>query len=77
MLHCLSEVLQCSDDNDGVMHAEVADAAARWIDGAAGDLDRVKLQPLIEAIRKRDEGSGSGSAGLYQVGEPTAVYHVA
>jgi len=77
MLLCLSEVLQYSDDNDGVMHAEVADAAARWINGSAADLDRVKLRPLIEAIRKRDDDSGPGSAGLYQVREQTAVYRVA
>jgi hypothetical protein len=77
MLHCLSEVLQYSDDNDGVMHAEVAEAAARWINDSAADLDMVKLRPLIEAIRKRDDESGSGSSGLYQVREQTAVYRVA
>jgi hypothetical protein len=77
MLHCLSEVLQYSDDNDGVTHAEVADAAARWINGAAADLDMVKLRPLIEAIRKRDDESGPGGSGLYQVREHTPVYRVA
>jgi hypothetical protein len=55
MLHCLSEVLQYSDDNDGVMHAELAGAAAGWINESASDLDMVKLRPLIEAIRKRDQ----------------------
>ena len=77
MLHCLSEVLQYSDDNDGVIHAEVAEAAARWINDSATDLDMVKLRPLIEAIRKRDDESGSGNSGLYQVREQTAVYRVA
>lgn len=77
MLHCLSEVLQYSDDNDGVMHAEVAEAASRWINDSAADLDMVKLRPLIEAIRKRDDESGSGSSSLYQVREQTAVYRVA
>lgn len=77
MLHCLSEVLQYSDDDDGVMHAEVAHAAAGWINESAADLDMVKLRPLIEAIRKRDDDSGSGSSGLYQVREQTAVYRVA
>lgn len=77
MLHCLSEVLQYSDDNDGVMHAEVAEAAARWINDSAADLDLVKLRPLIEAVRKREDDSGSGSSGLYQVREQTAVYRVA
>lgn len=83
MLHCLSEVLQYSDDNDGVMHAGVAEAAARWVNDAAADLDMVKLRPLIEALRKRgygtpsDNESGAGTSGLYQVREQTAVYRVA
>ncbi|WP_129780597.1 hypothetical protein [Peristeroidobacter soli] len=77
MLHCLSEVLQYSDDDDGVLHAEVADAAARWINDSAADLDMVKLRPLIAAIRKRDDESGSGGCGLYQVREAAAVYRVA
>ncbi len=77
MLHCLSEVLQYSDDDDGVMHAEVAHAAARWVNDSAADLDMVKLRPLIEAYRKREDESGSGNSGLYQVREQTAVYRVA
>ncbi|MFC4308724.1 hypothetical protein ACFPN2_06490 [Steroidobacter flavus] len=77
MLHCLSEVLQYSDDDDSVLHAEVAQAAARWINDSAADLDMVKLRPLIELIRKREDESGSGGCGLYQVREQTAVYRVA
>lgn len=78
MLHCLSEVLQYSDDDDGVMHAGVAEGAARWINDSAADLDLVKLRPLlIEAIRKREDESGSGGACLCQVREQTAVYHAA
>lgn len=77
MLHCLSEVLQYSDDNDGVIHAEVAEAAARWVNDSAADLDMAKLRPLIEAIRKGDGDSGSGGSGLCQVREPTVVYRVA
>ena len=61
MLHCLSEALQFSDDNDGAMHAEVADVAARWINDSAAHLDMVKLRPLIEAMRKRDDESGPGT----------------
>jgi len=53
------------------------DAAARWINDSAADLDRVKLLPLIEAVRKRDDGSGPGNSGLYQVREETAVYRAA
>jgi hypothetical protein len=77
MLHCLSEVLQYSDDNDGVMHAEVAEAAARWVNDSAADLDPVKLQPLIEALRKRDDEPGPGNSGPFQVREPMAVYRAA
>jgi hypothetical protein len=83
MLHCLSEVLKYSDDNDGVMHADVAEAAARWVNDAATDLDMVKLRPLIETPRKSSYGtpgdneSGPGGSGLYQVREPTPVYRVA
>ena len=83
MLHCLSEVLQYSDDNDCVMHAEVAHAAARWINDSVADLDMVKLRPMIEATRKRgygspgDDESGPVGSGLYQVREETAVYRVA
>jgi hypothetical protein len=77
MLHCLSDVLQYSDDDDGVLHSEVAQAAARWINDSAADLDMVKLRPLIAAIRKRDDEPGSGGSGLYQVREETAVYRVA
>lgn len=51
--------------------------AARWINDAAADLDLVKLRPLIDAIRKREDESGSGGACLYQVREQTAVYRVA
>ena len=49
------------------MHAEVAEAAARWINDSAADLDPVKLRPLIGAIRKRDDELGPGRAGLFQV----------
>jgi hypothetical protein len=83
MLHCLSDVLQYSDDPDGVLHAEVANATKCWINDAAEQLDLVKLRPLIEAARQRGSGpSGNdepqGSAGNfpYQVRESTAVYHV-
>lgn len=80
VLHCLADVLLYSDDNDGVMHADVAQAAEHWIDEAAKELDIVKLEPLIAAIRERgggsygDGGSGLGNKELLQVKEPTPVY---
>lgn len=53
MLHCLYEVLLYADDDDSIMHAEVACTAARLINGSAVRLDALNLQPLIEAIRQR------------------------
>jgi hypothetical protein len=80
VLHCLSDVLLYSDDDDAVMHAEVARSTAGWANLAAEELDLVKLKPLIEAIRQRgggtpDEGE-SNNGGLYQVREPRSVYLV-
>lgn len=81
MVHCLSEVLLYADDADTVMHAEVAQSAARGIGESAAQLDLVKLQPLIEAIRQSGGGSSSNEGSLghpstypYQVREPTPVY---
>lgn len=78
MLHCLSEVLLYADDEDSVLHAEVAQAIARWITDSAEQLDLVKLRPLIDAIRQRNDGpqGDSGNYPPYQVREPTAVYYV-
>ncbi|HEY0685507.1 MAG TPA: hypothetical protein VGD45_24425 [Steroidobacter sp.] len=79
-LHCLSDVLLYSDDDDGVLHAEVAKALEGWVDEAAVMLDLVSLRPLIEALRQRggeepsEGGSEPASRGLYQVREPTLVY---
>ncbi|MFC4310734.1 hypothetical protein ACFPN2_16695 [Steroidobacter flavus] len=74
MLHCLSEVLLYADDTDSVIHAEVAQAVARWISHSAEQLDLVKLQPLIDAIKQQGD---SDNYPPYQVREPTAVYHAA
>lgn len=79
-LHCLSEVLVYSDDEDAVLHAEVAKALETWVNEAMGELDLTKLRPLIEAARKGDGGeSGEGGPtlpGSYMVREPTPVYMV-
>lgn len=83
MLHCLSDVLLYSDDADGVLHAEVANAAERWINDTVEQLDLVKLRPLIEAARQRrggpsgnDEPQGNAGNFPYQVREATPVYCV-
>src|SRR5512138_57281 len=79
VLHCLSEVLLYADDDDSVMHAEVAQAVRDWSAEAAAELDLAKLKPLIDAIRERsDKSSGEGGSApstpeVYQVREPTPV----
>jgi hypothetical protein len=78
VLHCLSDVLLYSDDDDAVMHAEVARSTAGWANLAAEELDLVKLKPLIEAIRHRGGGTPDdgepNKSGLYQVREPKPFY---
>jgi len=80
VLHCLADVLQYADDDDSVMHAEVARSVEMWSDLAAEELDPVKIKPLIEALRQRDGGTpGNGPTdptghGPYQVREPTEAY---
>jgi hypothetical protein len=83
VLHCLSEVLLYADNDDSVMHAEVAQAVRDWSAEAAAELDLAKLKPLIDAIRERsDKSSGEGGSApstpeVYQVREPTPVYRAA
>ena len=80
MLHCLYEVLLYADDDDTIMHADVAHTAARLINESCVRLDGVNLQPLIEALRKRGSGAPrDGEPDLtgqrpYQVREPMSVY---
>lgn len=82
MLHCLYEVLLYADDDDSIMHAEVACTAARLINDSAVRLDSVNIQPLIEAIRPGsggrpvEYGSDRTGHGPYRVKEPTPVYLV-
>jgi hypothetical protein len=80
VLHCLSDVLLYSDDDDAAMHAEVARSTAGWARLAAAELDPAKLRPLIDAIRQRgDEKSSDDEAdlsnrGLHQVKEQSPMY---
>jgi len=80
MLHCLYEVLLYADDDDSIMHAEVAHTAARLIDDSCVRLDSVNLHPLFEAIRQGGSGAlREDEADLacdrpYQVREPMPVY---
>ena len=80
MLHCLYEVLLYADDDDTIMHADVAHTAARLINESCARLDAVNLRPLIEALRKRGSGVPSEDEPdltgqrPYQVREPMTVY---
>lgn len=80
MLHCLYEVLLYADDDDSVMHADVAQSAARLINDSAARLDLVNLQPLIEASRKRaaqtsyEDRRDHSSDGPHQVKEAVPMY---
>ena len=82
MLHCLYEVLLSADDDDSIMHAEVACTAARLINDSAVRLDSVNIHPLIDAIRHGggrtpvEYGSDLTGHGPYQVKEPMPVYLV-
>lgn len=82
VLHCLSDVLLYSDDDDAAMHAEVARSTAGWAQLAAAELDPAKLKPLIDAVRQRGDGTPSDgepdltSQGLYKVKEQSPMYLV-
>jgi hypothetical protein len=80
MLHCLYEVLLYADDDDSIMHAEVAHTAARLIDDSCVRMDSVNLRPLFEAIRQggsgapREDEPDLTSDRPNQVREPMPVY---
>ncbi|WP_331070086.1 hypothetical protein [Steroidobacter sp.] len=82
VLHCLSDVLLYSDDDDAAMHAEVARSMSDWAQLAAAELDPAKLRPLIEAIRRRDDGMPGEDEPApdrrkpHQVKEPMLTYLV-
>jgi hypothetical protein len=80
MLHCLYEVLLYADDDDTIMHAEVAQTCARLLNESCVRLDAVNLAPLIEALRNRgSEAPREEEPDLtvhrpHQVREPMPVY---
>jgi hypothetical protein len=80
MLHCLYEVLLYADDDDTILHADVANTASRLLNESCARLDSVNLQPLIDALRKRgseerrEEEPDLTGEPPYQVREPTTVY---
>lgn len=80
MLHCLHEVLLYADDDDTILHAEVAQTSARLLNESCERLDAVNLAPLIKALRNRDSGASGDdepdltSYGPHQVRESRPVY---
>lgn len=52
VMTCLREVLLYADGDDAVIYAEAANAAAVLVNDAIEQLDSVRLQPAIEALRR-------------------------
>jgi hypothetical protein len=52
LLKCLYETLLYADTEDAVLHADVANVAARLIDESVTRLDLARLAPMIEALRR-------------------------
>ena len=50
MLKCLYEVLLYADDDDSVMHADVANVCARLLSEAVARLDAVRLRTLCVSL---------------------------
>jgi len=51
IMTCLRDVLLYAEGDEAVVHAEAANAAAELTNDIAEELDSVKLQPLLGAIR--------------------------
>ncbi len=64
MLKCLYEVLLYADDDDSVMHADVANVCARLINESVGRLDNLLMQRCErDSSDKLDESGGSELCG--------------
>jgi hypothetical protein len=63
MLKCLYEVLLYADDDDSVMHADVANVCARLINDSVGRLDELLIHE-----GPRDSSDESDEPGLSQSG---------
>jgi hypothetical protein len=80
VMHCLYEVLLYAEGDDAVTYAEAAHLAASLVDEAVGQLDSVRLAPMIEALRRgadyriKKEGLTCGSRGKDEIREPSVSY---
>jgi hypothetical protein len=69
MLKCLYEVLLYADDDDSVMHADVANVCARLISDCVSRLDAVRLLTL-----RTTADDGSVPPHRHEVRENRATY---
>jgi hypothetical protein len=81
VMTCLREVLLYAEDEDAVIYAEAANAAACLVNDAVAQLDSVKLEPAIEALRPNrtyeplpERGLTCGSDDGSSVKEPRLRY---
>jgi hypothetical protein len=51
VMTCLRQVLLYAEDEDAVIYAEAANAAAVLANDAAEGLDSARLKPMLEALR--------------------------
>jgi hypothetical protein len=64
MLKCLYEVLLYADDDDSVMHADVANVCARLIDDSVSRLDKLLMQGSERgSVEGLDDSAASESCG--------------
>jgi hypothetical protein len=79
MLKCLYEVLLYADGDDSIMHADVADVAARLIDESVTRLDLLRMQVArpkttdAPAVESKEEAATVPPRN-HQVKEPPAAY---
>ena len=70
MLKCLYEVLLYADDDDSVMHADVANVCARLVCESVARLDAVRLRVMRDA----PEDDAGEQTPPHQVRDTPAVY---
>jgi len=68
VLHCLYEVLLYAEGEETTTYAEAAHLAAMLIDDVVGQLDPVRLRPMIAAIQR-----SSRLEGRYAPPEPQSL----
>lgn len=61
LLKCLYETLLYAEEEDAVLHADVANVAAKLIDESVTRLDLVRLAPMIEALSRTAERNTTAS----------------